>query len=190
MILPSFRRPSPVSRYQKLIARKLARRFGEVEVADEWRAFSRDDPWYGPRLDVVVGPFATTQSLADEYDRMEAIHRRFLEGLWAHHLENLRLYGSDVTHEVFAGAFARNSNARCFIAIEIENAGSRKHLMGGALNAAALGRVALAVGWRPHNVRSFVRLRSYFKFLNDVDKPSFPTSHLLILSKDQLLESC
>jgi hypothetical protein len=87
-------------------------------------------------------------------------------------------------------ALALNHNARCFLGIEIENAVSRKHLMGGAINASALGRLGIAVGWTDARVKSFGRLWKYLDFLSRVGKNSFDTSNLLIVSDVQLSAAC
>jgi hypothetical protein len=181
---------SPVPKYQTAVVRKLTRRFPHVAVEDEWEAFSRGDDWYGPRLDVAVGPFATVGRLIDAYDQMETEHDGFLRCMWGHHVSNLRNAGVPVEALNFEGAFQRNYNARCFLAVEIENRSSRKHLMGGAINAAALGRVAVAVGWTDGMVLAFIRLRGYLKFLAGVNKPTFEIDNLLILSRKQFLDAC
>lgn len=80
----------------------------------------------------------------------------------------------------------RNRNARCFLAIEIENKVSRKHLMGGAINAAAPGRAGLAVGWSDQMVRAFVKLRAYLLYLARVGKNTFDPFNLLIVNRIQL----
>jgi len=104
------------------------------------------------------------------------------------HRSNLRDHGQPDNHFDFEHVCMRNQNARCFMAFEIENEVSRKHLMGGAINAAALGRVGLAIAWNPEKLRAFVRMRSYLLFLSAVGKNTFDPSNLLILSKDQVMD--
>jgi hypothetical protein len=58
--------------------------------------------------------------------------------------------------------------------------------MGGAINAAALGRIGIAVGWTPDKVRAFVKLRSYLLYLARVGKNTFNPINLLVLSRQQL----
>jgi len=45
--------------------------------------------------------------------------------------------------------------------------------MGGAINAAALGRLGIAVGWTDQSVHSFVRLRTYLLRLAQYSKNNF-----------------
>jgi hypothetical protein len=82
-----------------------------------------------------------------------------------------------------------NWNARCFIAIDIENQSSRKHLMGSAINAGALGRIGVAVGWDQQKVNQFVRMRRYLRLLSSLGKNSFSTANLLVLHREQLVEA-
>ena len=61
--------------------------------------------------------------------------------------------------------------------------------MGGAINAAALGRLGIAVGWTREKVKAFVKLRSYLLFLASVGKNTFHPYNLLVLSKEQVLDA-
>lgn len=170
---------------RRLIPR-LQRRFGK-DCVREWCAFNAPSRPYSPRLDAAVGPFAYERArLTTEYLRLVEQHRSFLERLWESHVRNLARYGSE---EAFGFDMAINSNpnARCFLAIEIENRVSRKHLMGGALNAAALGHVGIVVGWTEDKVKALVQLRRYLHFLSEVQKPSMPVDNLVILGRAQLL---
>ena len=151
---------------------------------------SGENGLYSPRLDIAVGPFATghLQHHAT-YNDLQVIGRTFLEHLHRDHARNMREIGG-VQVEDLNHALALNYNARCFLGIEIENRVSRKHLMGGAINASALGRLGIAVGWTDAVVKSFVRLWKYLDFLSRVGKNSFNTSNLLIVSAEQLSAAC
>ena len=59
--------------------------------------------------------------------------------------------------------------------------------MGGAVNAAVLGQVSIAVGYSNLMHKAFLNLYRYFEFLRAVDKPTFNTSNLLIISSEQLI---
>ena len=61
--------------------------------------------------------------------------------------------------------------------------------MGDAVNAAALGKVGIAVGWTPETFRAFLNLKRYFEYLGSVGKNTFNLGNLLIVDKDQLLAS-
>jgi hypothetical protein len=178
---------SPVKAFQRTVCRALKLAVAGVPVEKEWAAMRHEDGVYSPRLDVAVGPFATGRlRCVSEFDRLVKNHDSFLRCLYRYHLANLRdgaalNPGIDFEHVV-----NRNPNARCFMAIEIENKVSRKHLMGGAINAAALGRIGIAVGWTAEKVKALVKLRTYLLFLATVGKNTFDPANLLILSKRQL----
>ena len=174
-----------VAQYQRRLLHRLQLRFGTDSVKQEWRALEGVEATYGPRLDLAVGPFASGQSkLHTEYKALHEQHRAFISELWSAHASNvgtIALQGQSPD-----ALWNSNINARCFLAIEIENCVSRKHLLGGALNASALGRIAVLVGWTRDKLDALLRLRSYFAFLASVGKPTFGTGNLLVLSPDQL----
>jgi len=184
-----------VSEYQLLLHSEFEERFG-LETKTEWRSKMKRG-LYAPRLDLALGPFAIEDGSqkTDEHLDLFHIYKDFFEQLTRIHLENLQIITGQTTPENQNELIARkmnsleftNYNARCFIAIEIENNVSRKHLMGGAINAATLGKVGIAVGFNDTKHRAFLNLYRYFEFLHDVGKPTFNTNNLLIISKDQLL---
>lgn len=177
---------NPVKEYQRQLAPKLGALFG-VPCEIEWPAMRPEGGMYSPRLDIAVGPFAVGDSYCvPTFDRLVRQHERFLKYLYQFHLANLAEDTGLNRALHFERVVSKNSNARCFLAIEIENRVSRKHLMGGAINAAALGRIGIAVGWTTQIVRALVRLRSYLLFLAGVGKNTFDPANLLILGKDQL----
>lgn len=175
--------PTTTKSYQTQVARLFAS-LGYI-VMKEWPSFSGVAGCYSPRLDVAVGPFATHQQLGAEYDRLEKRNEGFLSAIFGYHNENVdRHHAADI--HLGPCSSSGNFNARCFLAIEIENQVTRKHLMGGAINAVALGRLGILVGWDAKKIRALVRTKAYMAILNQVGKPSFPTTNLVILTRDQL----
>lgn len=158
-----------------------------VEVKTEWATMVGELRMYSPRLDIAVGPFATIRRYIQEYDDLMERNRTFIEALIETHNSNLREFGLPTRFPDFEEIKHKNQNARCFLAIEIENRVSRKHLMGGAINAAALGRIGIVVAWTPDKLKAFLQLRRYLEFLDSVGKNTFDTTNLLIMDKDQLL---
>lgn len=145
---------------------------------------------YSPRLDIAVGPFATGNLVyAREYDDLLRRHHDFVHLIYEQSNQNLARYGEGAERFSFDDTVYRNQNSRCFLAFEIENRVSRKHLMGGAINAAALGRVGIAVGWTEEKVRAFVKLRTYLLYLASVGKNTFHPINLLVLSREQLVKT-
>lgn len=178
-----------VGEYQQLLHKRLSEAFPSLPVRPEWAAMRDERGLYSPRLDTAVGPFATNTIHITDYDRLVHDHHRLLRRWFDLHSDNLQDANADRDRFDFDHACHRNQNARCFLAFEIENRVSQKHLMGGAINAAALGRLGIAVAWNTSTLQSFIRLRSYLLFLSSVGKNSFDPSNLLILTASQLMGS-
>ncbi|MBI4174131.1 MAG: hypothetical protein HY517_00675 [Candidatus Aenigmarchaeota archaeon] len=161
--------------------------------------FRIDRDIYSPEPDVAVGPFATgTRKFIQKYNHMASESRDFIEMCIEayetnrrNHSRNLSSWGTRFhipEFETFCNE-ASNENSRCFIAVEIENdSTSLKHLLGSTINAVALGRVGILVGFSDDKVRAFLRCLDYLKFLKDVGKPSINFSNGLVLTKDQFID--
>ncbi len=87
------------------------------------------------------------------------------------------------------GRNAANKNARCFMTIEVENRGSKKHALGDLVNASSLGRIGIVIPYNEACYRTFFRLLYYFNFLQSVEKPSYSTQNLLIIKKEQFKDA-
>jgi hypothetical protein len=175
-----------VSQFQKAIVPRLSAVLGGAEVRAEWRTMADRKGVYSPRLDLAVGPFAVAHEVySEEFNTQIEKHREFVQMLHACSSENFERITPELRPLDYGDMAFRNANARCFMAIEIENQVSRKHLMGGAINAAALGRIGIAIGWTEGMVRAFVKLRAYLLYLASVGKNTFDPFNLLVLSKDQ-----
>lgn len=175
-----------VANYQQQLKGLLEGIFDE-EVVPEWRT-KMGNGLYSPRVDVAVGPFGMEagHQCIPLYNNLCNEHQGLLEQMVNQHLQNMQ---SEISVEQkIEDLNFTNINARCFMAIEIENKSSRKHLMGGGVNAIALGRVGIAVGYTNEMHRAFMNLYRYFEFLREVGKPTINNRNLLILSRDQLLE--
>lgn len=82
-----------------------------------------------------------------------------------------------------------NRNARCFIAIEIEKSGTRKHRLGDIVNACSLGRIGVIIVWDPSILKSFLKITEYLSFLKGRLKPTYETRNLVIVSKEQFMKA-
>lgn len=194
---------SQTSSFEKQITSSLnallIRKGYDANVENPWRAFARvGRRIYSPAVDIAVGPFATeNRRYIDDYDRMVESFaplldkwvdmfrenwQRCIEAYYWTSLLNLALGHEDFVH-------GSNRNARCFLAIEVENKNSRKHLMGSIINAGALGRVGIVVAWQEEVLRAALRMKAYFDFLREAEKRTFDISGVLILTKDQLAAS-
>ena len=125
-----------------------------------------------------------------QYNEMMDSSRTFIERLLHKHADNMRQlelpageYGSVRYEELLTF----NENARCLFAVEIENKVSRKHLLGGALNACALGRMGIVVGWTAEKMRALFKLQAYWDFLESVGKNTFRAKNLIVIDPHQLV---
>lgn len=184
-----------VLQYQNTIKELLEHKLN-LETTCEWNS-QMNPNIYAPRLDIAVGPFSIEDgmNLQQEYDNLYDSFELLIYKLVKIHLLNTKEIAADsdnneVEERIHQKLFQMrylNLNSRCFIAIEIENEVSRKHLMGGAVNASVLGRIAIAVGFTEEKHRAFLNLYRYFSYLQSVEKPSLKTDNLLIISAAQLL---
>lgn len=187
---PALPRRSELRDFQLDLKYKLQVIFEIEQVEEEWSSM-RDEydlAVYSPRIDVAVGPFATHERLGAVYDQMleNPLIRRFVERLIEYNRINLERFDGFVRPATLDEIMELNQNARCFIAIEIENQVSRKHLMGGAINASALGRFGIVIPWSPEKLRAFVKLVRYLQYLRYAEKNTFNTTNLLIITREQI----
>ena len=189
--------------FQREIANKLTgllvQQGYEPEVKVPWPAFSRQGRRiYSPKVDIAVGPFATDKRYEDEYDRMVNSYRCLIDTWIDMFRQNWQSIIGDRHWRVSPHSpsgyrdfieHSANRNARCFIAIEVENKNSRKHLMGSIINAGALGRLGILVAWQQEVLRAAIRMREYFDFLQEAEKRTFNMSDVIVLSRNQLAAS-
>jgi len=176
-----------VKEYQNYCKKKLDTIYQEVEV--EWNPFRGcrvNSKQYCPRLDMAIGPFAINGQFSEDYTELlnEPRSKVFIESLIRANNQNITGVG-DGDQSKISDFYSFNHNARCFMCVEIENKVSRKHIVGGLVNASALGRVAVLIAWTPDKLKAFIKLKNYLKYLSSVEKNSFKTNNILILNKDQ-----
>lgn len=152
----------------------LAEIFGPNNVFTEWRSNANAEDWlqpgdiYTPRPDISVGPFniregINTGSIENEFIQ----HRAFFD--------LLEIPDSCV-----------NENPRCLIAIEIENSGSSKHMIGNIINASLLGKVGIIVTLRDKFFRKAERAYSYLEGAFERKKIGYKPSNVIIKTYDEL----
>jgi hypothetical protein len=175
--------------HQETLTTALRGEFRDASVSAEWAALRAEPATYSPRVDIAVGPYAIDRRYEDEYDALANRHQRFLGQIYSRFKGNALALDADAFVSPLDHVCALNSNARCFMAIEIDSSGSRKHLLGGMVNAAALGRVGLSVAGNPEMLRALLKTRRYLQFLADVGKNTFNTGNLMIVTVEQLAEA-
>jgi len=178
--------------YEKKVEASLREHFenlGEkIEVKSPWVAFKGEAAGkYSPRVDVGVGPFARgTARHIQEYNRLTEVSREFLNKLLHLFRENSKNFSFGAEIPADCKRFNNiNENARCLMAVEIEKSGTRKHRLGDIVNACSLGRVGLIIAWDKPTRKSFLKIVEYFAFLKGVDKPTYETKNLIVVSKRQ-----
>lgn len=136
--------------------------FGEDQVRRQFDVGSkRNDAFdkyqlYSPRLDYAVGPYNLDRHREENVGRINNAFRDFqpmIQQLVEEGTGDL----SAISHY--------NSNPRMFIAIEMEDKTSRKHRLGGIINASALGKVGILVGANAEVYWSVFKIKSYLEYL-------------------------
>lgn len=175
--------------YQTILKAGLQNIYPNSEIEIEWPAFNGVKDIYSPRVDLAVGPFAYNTRHDNSYNSLLNDSRNFIEKLIEKHNENLSEFNLESDFNSFNDLLYFNSNARCLLCMEIENKVSRKHLIGGLINASALGRIGILIPWTPEKLKAFIKLKNYLKKLGELEKNTFRTDNILILTKEQL-DSC
>jgi len=176
-----------VKEYQKLIEKKL-RTLLKLPVKREWRAMKEQRSLYCPRVDIAVGPFVYDNNcITDQHDYVVRQWEKPIKAMLAYHKQNVGSLSWENCQTSFEDLCYKNKTARCFLAIEIENRVNRKHLIGAAVNAIALGRIGIIVAYTPDKLKACVKIRRYLWFLSNAT--NLGTSNLLILNREQLANS-
>ena len=187
--------------YEKLVASlldiKINRGVIDAEIRLQWPPFKNNygRSIYSPSVDIAVGPFAIEGRLIKEYNKLAnenlGLIKKLVDGFKENILEVEKsatighlILPQDIKPSSFCSD-AHNQNARCFMAIEVEYSGSRKHMLGDIVNAASLSRIGVIVPWDDKAFRAFFRIIYYFSFLKSVNKPTYPIQNLLIIKKNQ-----
>jgi hypothetical protein len=178
--------------YQNLLCPIMAEKFEGLEVISEWRTFRGLNYQYSPRVDIAVGPFSVAPgpNRTEDYNQIitRPIIRNFLNRIYEKHVENIGDQLNEINIPNFDRLIIRNQNARCLMAIEIENTSSRKHIMGSMVNAASLGRIGIGIAYQESVLRTFHRMLNYMAFLKRVEKNTYDTTNFLIVTRQQFEE--
>jgi hypothetical protein len=172
--------------FQNQVSDKL-RLFG-FDVETEWRAMKKQPSLYCPRVDIAIGPFVYNESCINEqHDFLIIKWQKSINSMLEFHNRNIANLSWEVPRTSFEELCYRNKTARCFMAVEIEDKVSRKHLIGAAVNVVALGRLGIVVACSHEKLNAFVKIRRYFWFLNLAT--NFDTTNMLILTRSQFVNS-
>ncbi len=155
--------------YQNLTYQLLIRCFPQVQVEKEWDAAKNSADSYGrtlycPRLDIAVGPFNIDGNIEKNnlnINRSLAANGNFVQAL---------LNASEIPVSKNEYLQSLNENPRCFLAIEIEKSGSRKHMLGDVVNASILGKIGLVIPMTESKRRGFLGIKKFIEFAMAVKK--------------------
>lgn len=177
--------------YQNIIYPLIQTKLEELEVKNEWTAFTGYRNQYSPRVDIAIGPYSVIagQNQTQVYNQLVETEKiqLFIRKLYQIHIENIGIEANNqINIPPFEDLIYKNQNARCFLAIEIENKNSKKHIMGSLINAASLGRIGIGVAYTEKTMRTFIRIMNYLGFLRRVEKNTYDTTNFLIVSKNQM----
>ena len=145
--------------YQKLIADKIHVYLG-LPVETEWRAMKKQPSLYCPRVDVAVGPYVDDDTcITDQHDLLIKQWKICIKAMLDCHKRNMENLSWEICRTSFKKLCYKNKTARCFMAIEIEETGNRKHLIGDIINTLALGRLGVVVTCSNDRLRAFIKIR-------------------------------
>lgn len=155
--------------YQGLLKGRLEQLFPDLEIEEEWISFKKKEyKHYSPKVDLAFGPFSVTANRTQRvaYNQLvsEPIIKKFLDEMYQFHIQNMReeLYSNEYQVPDIYDVLHKNENARCFIALEIENKNSKKHMMGSIVNAASLGRIGIGVAYCDTAFKTMARVLHYW----------------------------
>jgi len=186
--------PKNVNKYQELASDSLSKIFGGSNVIKEWNvakesknAFTRE--LYSPRLDIAIGPFNIDENIEYNQNNIKSTifsKRSFIETM----LQNSEPPTNTFTLDRFLNNI--NQNPRCFLAIEIENSGSSKHMLGNIVNVSILASIGVVIPFSDKKLSLCKRITKYVTFATEVRKLKGVFKNVLIINKAnfwRLLES-
>lgn len=171
--------------YRQALFEELAQLFPHVVL--HWTAETREGTPHVPRLDIAVGPAGGDRKRPDQLDALFQYRAGLIYSLFSCHRANLRNHGERDDQFSFHETCTGNRDARCFLGFEIDDEMSSKALMGGVLNAAALGRLGIAVACTPQQLVALVCARDYLLRLSSTEKRALCPSNLLLVTAEQVL---
>jgi hypothetical protein len=71
------------------------------------------------------------------------------------------------------------------MAIEVEDSGSKKHLLGDILNVSISSRIGIVIGYNNQKLQSFLRQLEYLAYTIEAKKLKFNSKNIIVLKPDQ-----
>jgi hypothetical protein len=184
---------SGVRKFQKTVYNRLIGIFGDDNLRYEWdvskesrdalnRNFYPDGELYCPRLDIAVGGFNINREIENDVRSINMAAETnigFLSRLWNNSELRMGTFDSFMRN--------RNSNPRCLLAIEIENSGSSKHMIGNIANTSIIGSIGVVIPFNDEKLKLCRRIKNYIQLVTRVGKIEKVFENVLIISKEKFL---
>lgn len=168
---------------QNFLLKLLDEKFGPQVTIKEWDVakdsldgYNRE--LYCPRLDIAVGPFNIDGNVSRNLNSIKREADSKTEFL------NLLLSKSISSTE----NFEYNKNPRCFLAIEIEKSGSRKHMLGDIANSSILGYMGIVIPLGEKKPNQFKKIKDYIDFAVRNEKTSKVFNNVIIIKLQDFLD--
>lgn len=186
--MPKGNRGMEVRDFQELVYSSLKRIFGENNAKKEWNVAknSTDDfirKLYCPRLDLAVGPFNIDRKITynnTEIEKAIRYYRSFIDKMFNNSEQR------DGNFDEFLNK--RNINPRCFLAIEIENSGTSKHMLGNIANVSIIGSIGVVIPFNDRQLSNCKRIKEYVDFATEVKKIKAIFENILVIDKENFLK--
>jgi hypothetical protein len=177
---------SEVTNFQNYSVTALRAIFGNDNVTREWNVAKDSGDYYSrelytPRLDIGIGPYNIHGDVINGQKRINDAIDTYIDLIRDIYLSSeASNYG---TFEDFLKH--KNRNPRCFLAIEIENSGSSKHMLGNIINVSALGSIGIIVPFNEKELSLCRRITKFFDFAARVEKMRPAYKNVLIIEKER-----
>jgi len=156
---------------------------------------------YSPIIDVSVGPFSEERgvSLWNEYDALVNYSNNLIDEMLQQFGLNYQEFGEGYFRieerrlpigyiDFLSTARDVNWNARCFMAIEVEDSGSRKHLLGDMFNVSISGRLGVVIGYNQDKYETLLKELEYLAYTIEAKKIKFNSRNIIVLKPEQFEE--
>jgi hypothetical protein len=154
---------------------------------------------YKPEVDIGIGPFSERDKIYNsDYDELTFKFQDLItdwitdfRANWQPFVDKKKWLKPLRGPEHYRDFITANTcgNARCFIAIELENQTDRKYVMGSVVNAGILGRIGILVAENSEVFRNALRTRQYFDHLQEDRGRAIVMSNLIVLTIRQFLNN-
>ena len=186
--MPEGKRGREVRTYQEKVYSYLKRIFGENNAKKEWDVAkdSTDDfirKLYCPRLDLAVGPFNIDRKVTynnTEIEETIEYYRSFIEKMFNYSEQRNGNFDEFLNK--------RNINPRCFLAIEIENSGTSKYMLGNIANVSIIGSIGVVIPFNDRQLSNCKRIIEYVDFATEVKKIKAIFENILVIDKEVFLK--